>query len=364
MNILYLAPLPPPITGHSIASQVLLEHLQVKYSVEVLDLTVHSQHDGTITLNRILSVVKLIVKVMFSARRADRVYLTISESIAGNLKDLLIYVVIGNLNKHAVIHLHGGSFGKLILERLPILFKLNRFFISKMAAVVVSGPSHTSIFGNLISADRIHTIPNFAQDFMFVEQSYVEKKFKESNGKIRVLYISGMTKGKGYLKLIEAYDSLSNSAKSCFQLDFAGKFDSEIECEHFTHRISLHTDITYHGVVGDKLKAKLFAEAHIFCLPTSFLEGQPISIIEAYAAGCVVLSTPRPGVLDIFEPLKNGYLISSENSLLIKDVLESKCISLSKLKNIAINNRLFAESYFRQDIFCQQIEHVLTEVKR
>lgn len=364
MNILYLAPLPPPITGHSIASQVLLEHLQVQHSVEVVDLTEDSQHDGKITLKRILAVVKVIIKVMFSARRADRVYLTISESIAGNLKDLLIYVVIGKLNKHAVIHLHGGSFGKLILERLPILFKLNRFFISNMAAVVVSGPSHTSIFGDLISADRIHTIPNFAQDFMFVEPDEVEKKFKESNGKIRVLYISGMTKGKGYLKLIEAYDSLSMSAKSCIQLDFAGKFDSEIERDHFTHRISRQTDITYHGVVSDKLKAKLFAEAHIFCLPTSFLEGQPISILEAYAAGCVVLSTPRPGVLDIFEPLKNGYLISSENSFLIKEVLESKIFSLSELQDIAINNRRSAEIFFRQEVFCKQIEHVLTEVKQ
>lgn len=362
MKILFLAPLPPPITGHSIASQVLLEHLQAQHSVEVVDLTEGSEHDGRVTLKRLLAVLKVILKVMILARHADRLYLTISESIAGNLKDLLIYIVIGKLNKHTVIHLHGGSFGKFILERFPILFKLNRFFVSKMSAVVVSGPSHSTIFGDLISADRIHTIPNFAQGFMFVKPDDIEKKFRDCYAKIRVLYISGMIKGKGYLKLLEAYEMLSESAKSRIQLDFAGKFESEIERDHFTNRISHQADIAYHGIISDKLKAKLFAEAHIFCLPTSFLEGQPISIIEAYASGCVVLSTPRPGVLDIFEPLKNGYLISSQDSILIKELLETKCLSLPELKVIALKNRFLADTNFREQVFCQRVEYILTEV--
>ena len=362
MKILYLAPLPPPITGHSIASKVLLEHLQGQHSVEVVDLMEGSKHDGTVTVQRLIAILKVILKVMISARRADCLYLTISESIAGNLKDRLIYIVIGKLNKHTVIHLHGGSFGRLILDRFHILFKLNRFFISKIGGVVVSGPSHVAIFDNLISSDRIHKIPNFAQGFMFVRLEEIEKKFSEGIGKVRVLYVSGMTAGKGYLKLLEAYEALSDPIKSRIQLDFAGKFDSEIDRYHFTNRISGQADIKYHGIVSDKVKAKLFAEAHIFCLPTSFLEGQPISIIEAYASGCVVLSTPRPGILDIFEPLENGYLISSVDSIIIKEVIELKCLSLPELKIIAIKNRLLSDKLYREKLFCQKIEYLLTEV--
>jgi glycosyltransferase involved in cell wall biosynthesis len=355
--------MPPPITGHAIASKVLLEHLQGQHSVEVVDLKEGSKHDGTVTLKRLFAVLKVILKVMISARRADRLYLTISESIAGNLKDLLIYIVIGKLNKNTVIHLHGGSFGRFILYRFPVLFRLNRFFVSKMTGVIVSGPSHSVFFCDLISAEKIHTIPNFAQGFMFAKLDDVETKFNKSDVKIRVLYISGMIAGKGYMKLLEAYEALNNSAKSRFQLDFAGKFDSEIDRDNFTNRIADQTDITYHGIISDKLKAKLFAEAHIFCLPTSFLEGQPISIIEAYASGCVVLSTPCPGVLDIFEPLKNGYLISPDDSTMIKEVLESKCLSLPELQVIAINNRCFADAHFREEFFCQKVENVLTQVK-
>lgn len=299
---------------------------------------------------------------MISARRADILYLTISESIAGNLKDLLIYIVIGQLTKRTVIHLHGGSFGKLVIERHPFLLKLNRFFVSKMAAVIVSGPSHTAIFSDLIAADRIHTIPNFAQNFMFVKLEEVERKFSESELKVRVLYISGMTAGKGYLQLLKAYEDLSDSVKSRIKLDFVGKFDSEIEREQFAKRILRQTNVAYHGVVSNKTKASLFAEAHVFCLPTSFLEGQPISIIEAYASGCVVLSTPRPGILDIFDPLKNGYLISSEDSNLIKEVLEKNCLDLPKLRVIALQNRELAEKTFQERVFCENVECILANV--
>jgi glycosyltransferase involved in cell wall biosynthesis len=362
MKILFIAPLPPPITGHSIAAQVLLEHLQRNHSVEVVNLSEGSKHDGTITLKRVLLVLKVIWDVMRAARRSDRLYLTISESIAGNIKDIFLYAAIGKLIRRSVIHLHGGSFGKQVVERTYFLRKLNQFYISKLAAVVVSGPSHLSIFDNLISSKKIYTIPNFAQDFMFVDPKQIELKFSESDAIVRVLYVSGMTSGKGYLRLLEAYETLCEFAKSRIRIDFAGKFDSELEKREFIERISRQSGIVYHGVISNQMKANLFAGAHIFCLPTSFQEGQPISIIEAYASGCVVLTTPRPGILDIFDPSINGFVISSDNSILLKEMLEIKCLDLSSLRIIANKNRCLAETKFREKTFCESVETVMSAV--
>lgn len=362
MKILYIAPLPPPITGHAIAAQVLLEHLQSRHLVQVVNLSEGSRHDGSLSLNRILMVLRILWKVMNCVRRADRVYLTISESVAGNLKDILIYALVGKSIGATVIHLHGGSFGKLILGRSHFLRKLNRFYLSKVGGAVVSGPSHLSIFGDCISVEKIYTIPNFAQEFMFVSLEQVERKFCFNEGVLRVLYVGGMTVGKGYLRLLEAYEALSNASKHRIQIDFAGKFDNEIERRVFSDRISAQQKLTYHGVVGDETKAKLFAEAHVFCLPTSFLEGQPISIIEAYASGCVVMSTPRPGVLDIFDPSKNGFLISSDDSSLLIEALEFKCLDLLSLLGIAKQNRQTAGLQFRKVVFCERVESVLYAV--
>jgi glycosyltransferase involved in cell wall biosynthesis len=44
-----------------------------------------------------------------------------------------------------------------------------------------------------------------------------------------------------------------------------------------------------------------------------YYEGQPISILEAYAAGCIVVTTGQPGILDIFKPYLNGYEIDTNS---------------------------------------------------
>jgi glycosyltransferase involved in cell wall biosynthesis len=63
----------------------------------------------------------------------------------------------------------------------------------------------------------------------------------------------------------------------------------------------------YHGdssaciIVDGPGKKNLFSEAHIFCLPTYYpYEGQPIAILEAFASGCVVITTNHSGISDFF----------------------------------------------------------------
>lgn len=359
MKILYIAPLPPPITGHSIAAEVLVDHLADGHSVEVINLSEGSHHDGSISTKRVLVVLGVLRRVYAAAKRADRVYLTISESVAGNLKDVLIYALLGKLMPGTVIHLHGGSFRKQILERSSWLYKLNARYLAKVGAAIVSGPSHIDIFDGLVAPARIRTIPNFAQDFMFVDRAEVERKFADEQQKTRVIYISGMTEGKGYLRLLDAYDGLSAQAKSRIQLDFAGKFDDAAEQQAFTARLGNRAGVTYHGLVSDAEKIALFAGAHVFCLPTSFMEGQPISILEAYASGCVVLTTPRPGILDIFEPGSNGHVIEPDGAALLAAALAGPCQDLVELRNIALRNRQLAEETFRVKVFCDRVEQVL-----
>ncbi len=362
MNILFIAPLPPPITGHSVASRVVLDHLKRTYDIEVINLSIGSLHDGAFTLRRALIVLGLIIKVFIAARRADRVYLTISESVAGNIKDLFFYFAVRRLLHCSVIHLHGGSFKQEILNRSVLLRKINQYFLSRVGSVILSGSSHLNIFDSLVTPDRIKIIPNFAKDTMFVESNTIEKNFNCSCNILRILYVSGMTPGKGYQILLDAYERLSDVSKSYVQLDFAGKFDDKFLENIFIDRIASLPMVNYHGVVEDDVKADLFSDAHFFILPTNFMEGQPISILEAYASGCVVLTTPRPGILDIFEDSVNGFIISSENSTSLSTIIESYCRDVTSLGHIAFYNHKIALENYQQRFFCERLEEVLVSV--
>ena len=77
-------------------------------------------------------------------------------------------------------------------------------------------------------------------------------------------------------------------------LEFAGKFYSIKSQKQFEFLIKNEENIIYHGEVSDKNKKKSLRSPYFF-LPTSFLEGQPISILEAYASGCFVITSISQG---------------------------------------------------------------------
>jgi glycosyltransferase involved in cell wall biosynthesis len=363
MRVLYVAPMPPPITGHSIAAKVFFDHLRCSQFVLPINLSEGSLHDGTVTFKRVLAISKACSAIIRSAETVDVIYLTISESVSGNIKDLVFLGLAKIFSLKCVIHLHGGSFKENILNRSWILRVVNRFFLSRVDSVIISGPSHAGIFNGIVPGGRLHIVPNFAQDFVFAETETIKNKFSiTANDDVRILYLGGMTYGKGYQILLEAYERLPPSVRPRFRLDFAGKFDSPAEERQFVARISPYPQIFYHGVVSDSEKAALFADAHIFCLPTAFLEGQPISILEAYASGCAVVTTDPPGVRDIFTPKKNGFSFPTGDALALKHIFECDGLRLDGLREIAMRNRALAEERFRETRFCQSLESRLIRV--
>ncbi len=164
---------------------------------------------------------------------------------------------------------------------------------------------------------------------------------------------------KGFRELVEGYLALPEETRMLLRIDLAGKFGSETEKAQFLREISATEKIRYHGVVDGPTKRNLLAEAHVFCLPTSFLEGQPISILEAYAAGCVVLATLRGGIPDIFEPGRNGFAIQDRSAGAVRRALASLPERIGELQAIALGNRLLAAQKYRSNRFCWAIRQIL-----
>ena len=358
MKILYIAPLPPPITGHSLVSQVLLDALASEHEMAVVDLSKDSFADGAATFERIDEVLGILRRVAAGRRGAERIYLTISESFLGNMKDLLIYLLCAGSLRRMYIHLHGGSIKRLLWDRRPWLRRVNAFFIRRLGGAIVSGRSHLPIFEGMLPADRVHIVPNFAQDYLFSTTEEVAAKFASAEP-IRVLYMSNFIPAKGYLDLVEAYASLDAAIAARFRIDFAGKFDSADGEQRFLQRIAGSPALHYYGMVGGDAKRRLFADAHVFCLPTALFEGQPISILEAYASGCVVVTTGQAGILDIFADGVQGHQIEPSNPASIAAVLRGIASRPEEMREIGVRNNLTARSSYRTTSYTAGVSHLL-----
>lgn len=212
MNVLFIAPLPPPVTGHSLAAKIFLSELKKTNKVEIINLSKTSLKQGLNSFSRIIQVVGIINKVWRKKKYVDLIYFTISESFAGNIKDIIVYIICFNCLNKMIIHLHGGSIKKLIFNNNKILYRINKYLISRMCGTVVLGESHIDIFSDIIDKKKIHVVHNFAEDYLFLDEDIVISKFNNIYP-LRILFISNLISGKGYNELVDAYISLNDIIK-------------------------------------------------------------------------------------------------------------------------------------------------------
>jgi glycosyltransferase involved in cell wall biosynthesis len=168
-----------------------------------------------------------------------------------------------------------------------------------------------------------------------------------------------MNHEKGSYRLLEAFKKLSPLEQESISLNFAGRFDSKKLELDFISKISELKNIKYHGIVNNQEKFYLFEKCHLFCLPTVLMEAQPISILEAYASGCVVATNQIPGILDIFQDRINGYLFSSKSTESIVDTLRECLNNRNKLVQIALHNNKTSQQNYRGEVFVENITSII-----
>ena len=206
----------------------------------------------------------------------------------------------------------------------------------------------------MVNQKNIFIAQNFVENYLFID-NLPSEKFKNFK-KVKVLYLSNMDQKKGYLDLLISIEKIIKSFPNSFEFNFAGSFSNKKEEENFVARIKPYSSINYHGFVDGSRKKHLLLDSHIFCLPTRYFEGQPVSILEAYACGCAVLTTSKPGILDIFENNINGYLIKEKSPNSIKRNLIKLMKNKSVLRKFSRNNFNIAINNHKQEQYCKKIE--------
>jgi glycosyltransferase involved in cell wall biosynthesis len=364
MRILFIAPLPPPLNGQSLASQVILDDLHSQHKIDLVNINKQRPKSIIDQIGRFVSILKQSISLSFKSSKADRIYFTISESVLGNFKDIFFYILCFNSLHKMVIHLHGGAGMTLIMNKEnSLLSKLNIFFLKRMKGVIILGQSLKQVYNNKINSNKIYVVPNFAQDYLFLDEVSIIKKNEDCNI-IRLLYLSNLINGKGYVELLDAYFSLPEKTRQRIQIDLAGEIRTSREKLEILERIQNHPNLKYHGVVIGEMKKALFSNAHVFCLPTYYpYEGQPISILEAYASGCIVMTTNHSGIPDIFKDFENGYLVEKKSSESISKAIEKIVIDADKklLVHLALNNSKLANEKYRAVQYCNELKKVLLE---
>lgn len=126
---------------------------------------------------------------------------------------------------------------------------------------------------------------------------YLPTSHKKSSKKKTILYIGRLEKRKGVRYLVEAYALLRQNFSDA-KLVIAGDGDLRSSLENYVDRHDI-PDVSFLGFVSEKKKISLMQNCDLYCSPALYGESFGIVLLEAMAAGTVVVCGNNPGYTSV-----------------------------------------------------------------
>lgn len=366
-RLMIIGPTPPPYHGVSMATQMLLDsRLKAFFRLSLLDL---ADRRGIAYVNQPdLHDVFLFVRQWISflwtlcRKRPDLVYLPISQTTIGVVRDSLFIWPAWLCGGRIVLHLHGANLRYWYEGRSPLLRAYVRLLLRITSRTVVLGESLKGIFSGLIPESKISVVPN-GIEWGKTRSDSVNPVRK---GRFRVLYLGTVNRLKGVLVLVAAVPQVLKRFRDV-EFVFAGEWsnqDDRREAEALISRTDVGAHIVFTGPVQGEEKEALFASADLFVFPGVQQEGQPLVVIEAMAAGLPVLFTDRGCLRETVMSGGNGWEIRINDPEDIAEQIVRMLEDPEMMREMGRRSRARYETHYTKTIFLQRMIVLFSQVAR
>ncbi|KOP39491.1 hypothetical protein APR43_06720 [Flavobacterium sp. NLM] len=302
-NILFFCPIPPPIGGQALISDIVYNLIKPKF---LINTNVKSKYFGTL-----ITISKTFWFLIF--HKIDLVYFTCTRSKKGAIKDLILLFLCKLRGIKVINHLHGNEVMDLFTG--DFFSKIIHWAYNQIDITIFVTERQKELMPSSLSKMKKIVIPN-CYDSVLEDIDFNLKNRKEE---IQIFYISFLMKSKGifialdtFAKIAEEYKNVTfhiageplsdylMSASDVKEL-FEEKFN-KLE-QNYPKRF------VYHGVVKGQDKIKLFLDSDILLFPTFFkTESFGLVNVEAMRTGNAVITTDHNFLSDIVTE-KEGILI-------------------------------------------------------
>jgi glycosyltransferase involved in cell wall biosynthesis len=176
-----------------------------------------------------------------------------------------------------------------------------------------------------IDPGRIFYVPNGVGPEFFMFHHY------EAAIPLRLLFVGTWLDRKGVHYLADAFQILVRKG-AAVRLTVAGSLTSEREVlNFFAPEVRGHVRVL--PFVARNQMPALYTEHDIFVFP-SLMEGMPLALLEAMAAGLPVVSTYNSGMADVVEDRFNGLVVADADAPGLANAVEEFCDSVTLRKQL------------------------------
>lgn len=261
------------------------------------------------------------------------------------LRKILFMAVSKMLGKKVIVHFHSFSVDTTIKSKYQ---KVYRYLFGK--------------------ADVVLVLSKYWQDELCRTFGFKDSKVKvlynpcttEVSSKVypkrkQILYAGTVNARKGYADMIKAFAQVADRYPD-WSIVFAGNGEIE-EGKALASRLSIAKQTVFLGWVRGEEKDKAFKEASIFCLP-SYAEGFPMGVLDAWAYGLPVITTPVGGIPDIAIDGKNCLLFNPGDVDVLAKQMDKMMSSEELRKLVASESNELAKGIFSVEKVTERLGNI------
>jgi glycosyltransferase involved in cell wall biosynthesis len=340
------------VNGQSMMFQLLVDevhHRNIKTIIVDIGVSAFSNKNrvsGKFSILKALDYIIILTKLFFILlfNQKQTVYVTTAQSKVGFIRDYYIILFARFFNSKIIAHQFGANYSGFYNSQTPFLQKKIKQTLSKVDKLVVEGDYTKAQFSFLPNYESIvYSLPNGLPEK--IESSKIEAKTLDVTQPIKMFYLSNLIESKGFWDVLEAVNLLVNEEKINVEVVFAGKFLDAVDDQIFPNaeeakkaffsyieEKNLQKKVLYFEGLYAKAKAEEFKKSHFFLLPSYYInEGQPVSVLEALAYGCVPIVTEYRLIPSMVNK-QNGFFVNPKSPIEIVTII----------KNLSKNPDLYA----------------------
>ncbi len=233
-----------------------------------------------------------------------------------------------------------------------LLLVLERFAFRRADAVWITSPSLMAKVKNS-GAKKIRIIPNWV-DIKEIEEIQVLRK--RSAG-FRILFVGRLHRVKQVDLLIRAFH-LIHQRNSNMSLYVLGDGEQRQSLITLTDGLGLSGSVHFMGYVDQKTVFDMMKLSDVLVLPSK-MEGNPRVIIEAMVNRVPIVATNVPGIKDMLQHMKTGYLVDNQQPEELAYAIEHVLRNKQDSANMVERAYAFANQNFSKEIVLQKIRDEL-----
>lgn len=227
-------------------------------------------------------------------------------------------------NNYEVVHIHAFIPGLLsiplkLTSKIPIIYTvhgtsigtgLNNYVKELVEKIVLTKIKYNA---QITVSKDFFNLSNVNKKIIYIPNGVDIGKFKKVKAKKRkfptLIFVGRLHPQKNLLNLIKGINLVKKETPNVTLL-IVGNGDQKKELKNLVKKLKLTKNVIFKGEVRGNRLIKLYKESHTFILP-SIYEGQPLSLLEAWAAKIPVIVTKTGDNKILVKNGINGYLIKN-----------------------------------------------------